>query len=180
MDGVFWYNDMGFVVDIHKMPSSFPGGIKFGPVVLDDMLRKAAGFPNLGRAPVASWIIARLFHLTNERLGFETTAKIHADGGGFYLNLIAFSRDFKPLAFFYVHGTSVNCSCWGQCSRQHEPANLISSFINSLVTEPLDLMKCCLTTIDTDPPDLDKRRFCKPYTLGWNGKDFLGAEMLTN
>ncbi len=175
MDGVFWHDDVGYVVDMHRMPSSFPDGVTFGPAVLDDMVRAAAGFPDLGTAPLASWLIARLFHLTRERLGFETTSKLYNDGGGFYVNLIVFTRVLKPFAFIYVHGTSNNCRCWGQCARPHEATTVISSFVDSLTSEPMALMQCHLTVVDTDPPDLDKRRFSKPYPLGWDGTRFLGV-----
>lgn len=151
MDGVFWHNDVGYVVDIHRMPSSFPDGETFGPVVLDDLIRAAIGHLGLGMAPLASWLVARLFHLTRERLGFETTTKLYNDGGGFYVNLIAFSRDLKPFAFFYVHGTSDFCRCYGQCARPYEAGALISSLVESLISEPKAVMKCHLTVVDTDP-----------------------------
>ena len=175
MDGVYWHEDVGYVVDTHRMPSSFPDGVTFGPVVLDDLIRAAPGLLDLGTAPLASWLVARLFHLTRERLGFETTTKLYNDGGGFYVNLIAFTRDLKPFAFFYVHGTSADCRCYGQCARSHEPGVMISSFVESLTSEPMKLMQCHLTVIDTDPPDLDKRRLGKPYSLGWDGTRFLGS-----
>ncbi len=113
LDGVFWQNELGFVVDKHKMPSSFPSGDIFGPVSLRALLLDSKKLPNLGAAPVASWLLARLMQLTNEGLGFERNDRLYNDGGGYYLNFITFSRNMTPLAFFNVHGTSEECSCWG-------------------------------------------------------------------
>lgn len=175
MDGVFWHNDVGYVVDIHGLPSAFPQALNFGPIVLDDMVQAAPGLPDIGTAPVASWLIARLLHLTRERVGFETTAKLYNDGGGYCLNFIAFTRDMKPIAFFYVQGTSQHCRCWGQCAPSQDPRDVVSSFVQALVADPTQLMECHLIVVDTDPPNLTQRRFGKPYELGWNGVSFLGV-----
>ena len=71
MDGVFWHHEIGFVVDPQRMASTFPDGVRIGQTPLDSLLKETGKLPPLGRAPVASWLLARLMHLTNERLGFE-------------------------------------------------------------------------------------------------------------
>lgn len=174
MDGVFWHDDVGFVVDPQMMAASFPTGVQIEPTSLDALLAETGKLPELGPAPLASWLLARMMCLTNERLGFETHAKLYHDGGGFYLNVIAFSRDLKPLAFFNVHGTSSACSLWGQCDRDFPPSNLQQIFISALVADADALVKCRLQCYDTDPLDLDKHRIGKPIVLGWDGQAFLG------
>ena len=176
MDGVFWHNDVGYVVDTQRMPSKFPGDLEFGPFALDDLLRAASGFPNLKNAPVASWLVARLFHLTGERLGFRTVSRVYKRGGCLYLNLIAFTRELTPFAFLDISGDSDRCECWIRCAPPHDPEVLIASFVDLLTSEPTALTKCRLTVIDTDPPDRSRhRRFGKPYLLGWDGVEFLGG-----
>ncbi len=154
----FWQNELGFVVDKHKMPSSFPSGDIFGPVSLRALLLDSKKLPNLGAAPVASWLLARLMQLTNEGLGFERNDRLYNDGGGYYLNFITFSRNMTPLAFFNVHGTSEECSCWGQCTAGFLSTKLLATFVDALVVNVDDLMQCRLVYRDTDPSNLDKRR----------------------
>lgn len=96
MDGVFWHNDMGFVVDPQRMASSFPDAQMIEQLQFAQVLKSSGKLPSLGPAPVASWLLARLFQLTLERLGFETHGKIYNDGGGYYLNFVAFTRDLRP------------------------------------------------------------------------------------
>jgi hypothetical protein len=174
LDGVFWYDDIGFVVDKHMMQSTLPNANPLDLFSLDGLLMQTAKLPNLGAAPIASWLLARLMRLTTEGLGFEANAKLYHDGGGFYLNFIAFSRAIKPLAFFSVHGTCAHCNCWGQCAESFQPTDLTRVFVDALVENVDDLMECKLTYYDTDPPDLEKRRVGNPRVLGWDGTTLLG------
>lgn len=174
MDGVFWHDDMGFVVDPQHMASSFPDGKNFDQPEFAEILKSSAKLPSLGPAPVASWLLARLFQLTRERLGYETHGRSYNDGGGYYLNFVAFTRDLKPAAFFNLHGDSAGARLWGSCAAEFTPDAILKSFSEAILENPSDLMVCKLTTIDTDPPDLDKRRFGKPRVYGWDGSKFLG------
>jgi hypothetical protein len=174
LDGVFWQDELGFVVDKHRMPSSFSGGDIFGPVSLRALLLDTKKLPNLGAAPVASWLLARLMQLTDEGLGFERNDRLYNDGGGYYLNFITFSRNMTPLAFFNVHGSSDDCSCWGQCTAGFLSAKLLATFVDALVVNVDDLMECRLVYRDTDPSNLDKRRIGRPCVMGWDGTSYLG------
>src|SRR5262245_41672265 len=174
MDGVFWRDDMGFVVDPQHMASSFPDAMKIEQPDFAGSLSSSGKLPSLGPAPVASWLLARLFRLTRERLGFETHDRRYNDGGGYCLNFVAFTRDLRPAAFFNVHGDSLGVRIWGTCAAEFSPQAVLHSFMVALLEDANDLMACKLTTIDTDPPNLDKRRFGKPHVFGWDGSKFLG------
>ncbi|GAA4441841.1 hypothetical protein [Bremerella cremea] len=176
MDGVFWFGEVGFVVDPQAMASRFPDGVRVEQTSLDALLVEGDRLPPLGAAPVASWLLARLMFLTNERLGFEANDTLHHDGGGYYLNFIAFSKQMQPLAFFNVHGTSAGCQLWGQCDRGWSAEQLLSTFRDALLEDPTALMSCRLQSYDTDPPDLDRRRVRKLQPLGWDGEHFLGTK----
>jgi hypothetical protein len=174
MDGVFWSGDVGFVVDPHHMASRFAHARSIDQPDFAAVLKASGKLPSLGPAPVASWLLARLFQLTRERLGFETHGRSYNDGGGYYLNLVAFTRDLKPAAFFNVHGHSRGVRIWGTCGEEFAPAAILEAFTEAILESPNDLMICKLTTVDTDPPDLDKRRFGKPHVYGWDGSSFFG------
>jgi hypothetical protein len=179
MNGVFWNANIGFVVDRHHMPSQFPDAKKIEQPDFADLLQASGKLPSLGPAPVASWVLARLFHLTNEGLGFGTHDRCYNDGGGYYLNFIAFTRAMKPTAFFYLHGTSNRIRLWGTCAGDASADTILASIADALTENPMELIACKLTTVDTDPPDLHKRRFGKPHVYGWDGNKFLGFRTTT-
>jgi hypothetical protein len=174
MDGVFWHDDLGFVVDSQHMASSFPDARRIDEHQLAVRLDSSGKLPPLGPAPVASWVLARLFCLTRERLGFETHARLYHDGSGYYLNFVVFTRDLRPAAFLNLHGNSAGVRVWGTCTPEFCPDAIMKAFIDVLLENPNDLNVCKLTTIDTDPVDLDKRRLGKPHVYGWDGLKFLG------
>src|SRR5262245_5305900 len=174
MDGVFWCDDMGFVVDPQGMESSFPDARSIQQPEFAAILESSGKLPPPGPAPVASWLLARLFQLTRERLGFETHGRSYNDGGGYYLNFVAFTRDLRPAAFFNLHADSAGVRVWGTCARDFSADAVLKSFTEALLENPNELMACKLTTIDTDPPDLHMRRFGKPHVFGWDGSRFLG------
>jgi hypothetical protein len=173
MEGVFWHGDMGFVVDPCKMSSNFPDARTIERWEIGESLKASGKLPSLGPAPVASWMLARLFQLTKERLGFDTHDRRGSDGGGYYLNFVAFSRHLKPEAFFYVHGDSAGVRFWGTCAANVSPETVVTNFTEAVLENPTELTVCKLTTVDTDPPDL-KRRYGKPHVFGWDGNKFLG------
>ncbi len=139
----FWQNELGFVVDKHKMPSSFPSGDIFGPVSLRALLLDSKKLPNLGAAPVASWLLARLMQLTNEGLGFERNDRLYNDGGG-YTEFHHILAQMTPLAFFNVHGTSKNARVWGNVPLAFYRRNYLRPLFDALVVNVDDLMQCRL------------------------------------
>jgi hypothetical protein len=174
MDGVFWSGDLGFVVDRLHMPARFSDARSIDQPGFAAVLESSRKLPSLGPAPVASWLVARLFQLTRERLRFEPQDRIYNDGGGYSLNFVAFTRELKPAAFFDIHGDSAGVRVWGTCAAEFSPAAILQAFIAAILESPDDLMICRLVTVDTDPPDLEKRRFGKPQVYGWDGNRFLG------
>lgn len=156
------------------MASSFPDAKTFHEPHFAAILKASERLPSLGPAPVASWLLARLFQLTRERLGFETHGRSYNDGGGYYVNFVAFTRDLRPAAFFNVHGDSAGVRVWETCAATFSPEAVLKAFTDAILDRPNDLMLCKLTTIDTDPPDLDRRRHGKPQVYGWDGRKILG------
>lgn len=175
MDGVFWHDEFGFVVDPHHMPSRFPAAQPFELLRFDERLSSSGKLPRLNQSPVASWLVARLFQLTRERLCYETVHQCFNDGGGYWLNFISFTRELKPLAFLNLHANSSRVQLWGTCSDDIAPSTVINAFVGALMAQPDDLMICKWTITDSDPPDRDKRRFGDTNIFGWDGSKFLGV-----
>lgn len=174
MDGVFWSGELGFVCDRSWEHSHFPDARKIAPIDVAPMLVASGRLPGLGPAPEASWLIARLFHLTGERLGFESHDRLRNDGGGVPLKLIAFTRVLKPVAFLFFRADSTAITLSGECALEYMPRQIVDAFLATLLDKPLDLTVCKLITIDTDPPDLPLHRRGKAHIFGWDGKNFLG------
>ena len=175
MDGVFWHSDMGFLIDSCKISSSFPDAQTIEQREIGESLKASGQLPSLGPAPVASWLLARLFHLTRERLGFETQDRSYNDGGGYYLDFVTFSRDLKPEAFFYVHGHSSGVRFWGTCATDVSPEGVLKTFMDAVLESPTELMVCKLTTSIRIRPSLDKRsHHRRAARVWWDGNKFLG------
>lgn len=174
MDGVFWAGEIGFICDRGRDRSHFPGAQRMGPIDIVPRLAAYGQMPRLGSAPVASWFVARLFHLTRGQLGFETHDRLRNDGGGIPLKLIAFTRALKPVAFLFLRADSTGITLTGECASTYVPGQVVDSLNAALLEKPLELTACKLITIDTDPPDLPMRRRGKPQVFGWDGKKFLG------
>jgi hypothetical protein len=177
MDGVFWHNGFGFVVARRWAESHFPDRRKIDRTDIALRLEASGRLPNLAAAPVASWLVARLFELTRQRLGFETHARLRNDGGSIPLHLIAFTECLKPVAFLDLRADSTGIEFWGECAADIDPDQITSVFLSALLAHPDALVKCKLTTIDTDPPDLPHRRVGEPHVFGWNGTRFLGQRI---
>lgn len=173
MDGVFWQSECGFVIDRGDW-SHFPDRMKIERADIDPILSASGRLPSLGPAPVASWVVARLFHLTGERLGIETHARLRNDGGGVPLRFIAFTPSLQPLAFLFLHCDSWGIDLSGECAGDALPEQITGAFISALLEKPNELTVCKLVTIDTDPPDLPHRRRGKPHVFGWDGEKLLG------
>jgi hypothetical protein len=175
MNGVFWNDDTGFVVDPQSLPSRFPHGMEFRELEFAGRLLESGALPELSGAPVASWVLARLFALPGERLGFEARCRLRNDGGGFHLNWVAFDRSLCPAAFFDLAGYPTAVWLYGGCSPLFDSESVVAAFTNSLTSEPLVLTPCRVEIVDTDPPEAPGK-FGRTFVYGWDGGRFLGDD----
>lgn len=177
LDGVFWQGRLGFVVDRGWAESHIADGRAIERIDIGPLLEFSGRLPDLGLAPVASWLVARLFQSTGNRLGFEPHARLRNDGGGVPIHLIAFTESLKPVAFLFLRGESSGIELWGECAAEVSLDQITSAFASALIENPDHLMRCKLTTIDADPLNLPGRRYGTPHVFGWDGRKFLGRRI---
>jgi hypothetical protein len=200
------------------MESSFPSGrfrfyVDFSEterdqergfsVYLDDddfalRLTRSGTLPDLNGAPVASWILARLARLTEDRLGLAEEE--HVDGGGYMIEFVVYriptgpdpqqllmfgleqsdlSIEDLPVAAFQFQADMTGAGVIGQRVPDCPAEEILEAFAAELLAAPTDLTPRELAVYDPewedDPgeyipvPDEDTRNW-----YGWDGSQFLG------
>ena len=126
----------------------------------------------LREAPFASWLLARLWHLTNGEIekGLNLYDKNIGcqDGGWYYCQFSVQNLDNKTLATLYLEACSWYENIFIQeCSESIEPLEIIELIEDILLTQPNDLAVC---SIAIENPEENG----KLYFYGWDGYSFLG------
>jgi hypothetical protein len=162
--------------------------------------------PDLGGAPIASWLLARLARLTDGRLGFA--GRHDSDGGGymvefvvyllhpdwvpqtgpsvqlFLFNMAEFERPVdpeKPVASFQFQADMQGAAVIGRRTPDCPAEQLLHAFATALLAAPTDLMGRELEVYDPEwreDPSAYKPRPTKSSRnwYGWDGFHFLGKD----
>jgi hypothetical protein len=145
----------------------------------DLRLSNSGRLPNLGGAPVASWLLARLGKVTDEGIPCLFGAESN-DGGGYVVEFLAYDESDTPVAGFQLQGDSVGAAVLGDCVPNCSPEEVLHALAAALLAAPDDLVACRLAVIDLEweedpegftPEPVPDSRNC----YGWDGKDFFGA-----
>jgi hypothetical protein len=144
----------------------------------DLRLSNSGRLPNLGGAPVASWLLARLGKLTAD--GIRLFGEEENDGGGYMVELLVYDERETPVAVFQLQGNSMGAAILGDCILNCSPGDILDALAAALLAAPADLVTCRLGVYDleweevpesfTPEPNSDSRNW-----YGWDRNDFLGA-----
>ncbi len=146
---------------------------------LEAKLRKAGVTPvGLGKAPFASWVLARVAHLAQGKLGFETGDTQHNDGGGYAVELEAFDRKGTRVAAVQIQGTSDGVALLVRS--KDEPASHSKAIIGALASEPDALSPFAVHVRDPEWAEDPAAYAPRPSpgsknSYGWDGVDWLGG-----
>ena len=126
----------------------------------------------LQEAPFASWLLARLWFLTNgeikEGLNIYEENRGGQDGGWYYCQFSIEDFNGKTVTIIYVEACSWYENVFiKECSESVDPLEAIELIKNILIKEPTSLAVC---SIGIEDPEEN----CKLYTYGWDGSIFLG------
>ena len=175
LDSAFWHDDFGFLIDrSHTHIASTADLRAFRDDFIADVLDASGRLPNLNGAPVASWFLPRLVEVTRAGINLDDQEQLHNDGGGIYLEWVAFTKAFKPRSFFNVRCYSNRIVMDGKCMANTEPGELVAAFLASLLEAPGVLRKWRVSVIDVDPPK-GPGKLGRKYVFGWDGRRFLGT-----
>lgn len=145
----------------------------------DLRLTSSGRVPELGGAPIASWLLARFARLTND--GFPSSGKEHNDGGGWCLEFVVYGPDERPLSAFQFQCDMQGASIVGDRAPDCDPEAMLGALADALLEHPSDLLPCRLRVVDPEwrhdpecyeprPVPGDRNRY------GWDGERFLGLE----
>lgn len=172
----------------------------------DLRLSRSKLLPNLGGAPVASWLLARLAKLTDNQLGIASVE--HVDGGGYVVGFVVArvpvppsgenARYFQqslfepgevfvadevgsPIASFELQADMEGAAILGQRTSEFDTEDILASFAAALLAAPNDLT---VREIEVKDPEwkLDPAMYHpRPHKgsqnwYGWDGIQFLGVE----
>lgn len=161
--------------------------------------------PDLGGAPVASWLLARLARLTDDQLGLASLE--HVDGGGyviefvvhrvgvdwqaeaaagqrFLFNMAEFQRPLESegaIASFQFQADMEGAAIIGRRSADCPGGEVLEAFAAAILAAPADLRPRELVVRDPewnlDPEMYDPQPVNgSRNTYGWDGFQFLGRE----
>lgn len=128
----------------------------------------------LKEAPFASWLLARLWFLTNgeikEGLNIYEENIGCQDGGWYYCQFSVGNPTNKIVATIYVEACPWYENVFiKECSESIDPLELIEFIRDILLKEPKSLAIC---SIGIEDPEENG----KLYTYGWDGSTFLGKK----
>lgn len=144
--------------------------------VLSGIRDEIRGQISLNNAPFASWLLARLWYLTEGEiktgLNVDEQGNGGQDGGWYYCQCLITDSKNKALALLYIEGTHYYEQVFLQeCSETIDPYELMQVIEETLKCDPNKIMVCHIVVEDYEEN-------LKPYTYGWDGKEFLGQQSI--
>jgi hypothetical protein len=171
----------------------------------DLRLTRTGRVPDLGGSPIASWLLARLARLTDDRLGLAS--RCDTDGGGyvvdfvvyrvhvawedeaalgqrFLFNMEEFQRPVEPehpIASFQFQADMEGAAVLGRRAADCPGEEVLEAFAAAIIAAPTDLLPRQLVVKDPEwklDPEMYRPRPVKGSrnSYGWDGVQFLGRD----
>jgi hypothetical protein len=172
----------------------------------DVRLTRTGKVPELGGAPVASWLLARLAHLTDGRLGLASEE--HTDGGGYVVEFVVYLAAIDPaqqralleqpllfnleelgvfveperlVASFQFQADMEGATVLGERAADCPAEEVLAALAAALLVAPAGLMPREVAVRDPElreDPEMYRPRPRKGSrnSYGWDGFEFLGKD----
>jgi hypothetical protein len=147
---------------------------------LDRLLCESGHVPDLGRAPIASWMLARLARLTSGKVGFSLTARQNNDGGGYAIDFVTHT-DERPIAEFQLQADMAGAAILGRRILESSSDEIIQAFLTALLAAPCEVDPCNIAVRDPEWKEDPENYAPKPKRTsrnryGWDAGKYLGAD----
>lgn len=159
-------------------PTQGPAGLPFhAEDLLDERLVPTHKLPaELGSAPVASWVLARLRDLAPESI--PETQEDFVDGGAYCVEMAAMQGE-TTIAELQIQGDSFGVVLIGYARSEEEAAKIFEDFTKCLLTAPQNIAVCRWEIYDPEWEDDPSCYTPEPTSesrneFGWDGTTFLG------
>jgi len=163
MERVFWHSDFGFVAEGSASDSAFPGGESYEVLPFAERLLSSKRLPDLSGAPVASWLLARLFALTHGHMLRDPFSDFSSHLAGYLISFAAFTQQLQPTAFLHICGLTDMVTLQANTPEGTKAYDVIHGFYSALLAQPQELRPCKWTV--TAPE--------QTVSFGWSGTHFL-------
>lgn len=170
--GVLWVEEVGFLCDQHCHDMDLPDFGKATREHADEELLATGALPDLGGAPVASWLLARVARLAGKRFPYSYGEVVGSDGADYWLHFYCLSRTGNPLGVLSCFANQLAVVLTVNHSPQVDPNVLLNSFIRLLLAEPDKVSRCRIIVQYTEMTD-PKVACHIPRVYGWDGRRYL-------
>jgi hypothetical protein len=168
LSDALWVDDIGFLAHNRRYDPEFPGKTYTHRKDFEETLTKSGKLPDLGRAPIASWFLARLAQLCGKRFPFSYGQVIGSDGADYWLRLYCLKRPATIVGIVHCSGkqTGTRLSLQHYESQNADP--VLDKFIHALLESPAELARCKVIVQYTEFTDPELKVHI-PRIYGWNG-----------
>jgi hypothetical protein len=136
----FWSGDLGFAIDVlRELSNCRIERSRHQKTGIAEFLEQSGRLPDLNGAPVASWVLSRLFVMTKGNLEIDETELLHNDGGCVWLDFKVFSRSFNPRGFLELFCYSNRINVVVQGLETMDAEQVACAFLDGLQADPLNL-----------------------------------------
>lgn len=171
--GVFWQDGYGFRCEDEYRNVDLPSVASSTVSNFIELAKERNILPDLGDAPIASWLLARLSFLADIYYPFRFGQKIGSDGENYWLRFYCLSEDSEPIGMLSVLGKEqeivVSCSV---STELVSPKEIVTSFIDRLLENPDEIEEAKVTVICTEMSDTEVS-FKIPKVYGWDEDGFI-------
>jgi hypothetical protein len=162
MTGVVETDSFYFLFDESVEPFRGPAAVDFEN---EDWRFPADALPDLERAPIASWIVARLAFLTGGGLGFQELEGQSVDGGSCCLEPSVFTRERRHVGSLQIQADS-EIAVFGTFDGSVSPASVLDELAAKLLAEPAAVKVIAVRVRDSEGGS--------SRSYGFDGKRFRG------
>lgn len=163
MTGVIETDSFYFLFDESVEPFHGPEAVHF---THEDWRFPADKLPDLGRAPLGSWLVARLAFLTGGGLGFPEHEAQSVDGGMCCFEPNVFTRDRRHVGSLQIQADS-HVDVFGTLDGSIPPASVLDELAARLLAEPAAVQVIAVRIRDTESGS--------SRTYGFDGVRFRGG-----
>jgi hypothetical protein len=168
LNDAIWVEDIGFIAHNGRYDPEFPHRTFTERKDLEKTLRKSGKLPDLGRAPIASWYLARLAHLCGKRFPYKYGGVLGSDGADYWLRMYCLKRPATVSGILHCTGKQTEIRLSLQHQESENAAPVLDKFIRALLQAPAELSRCKVIVQYTEFTDPDLK-FHIPRVYGWNG-----------
>ncbi len=163
--GAFDADDLRFVVDDGYSLVALDDAIDVDQQALAEHVSASGRVP--ARAPIASWILARLAHLAGGSLAIEEEIVEVCEGGLYVIDFVIRQRG-AAIGKVQLQAGQGGAALLGMVSRRVSPEEVVARFISALLEAPDEVAACHVRVRDPAWPE------DRVAEYGFDGETFRG------